>query len=600
MPKNNWTKIGKSRRAGLLAPLFSVYSRNSIGIGDLADLKFLVDWCEKIGCSILQLLPMNETGPTNCPYDAVSSFALEPVYISLEDAPLFKKRIGDLKSAFPTGKAHVDYAIKDAKLGILRDIYAKERIKESEDFKKFIRDNAYWIDDFALFKALKERYEGRPWYEWPDAYRNRDRRSLESFRKEYAREVEFQKWTQWSAFGQFREARAYAGSKGVFICGDLPILISRDSADVWAHPEFFKLEFAAGAPPDMYCAKGQRWGMPTYNWEAISADSFRYLKAKLKFAENFYDILRVDHVVGLFRIWSIPYNEPQANEGLNGSFDPPDENVWREHGSSILSVMCAATSMLLLAEDLGMIPKACPETLKELGIPGNDVQRWTKDWATRHDFLPPREYRELSVAMLSTHDTTNWAAWWENEAGTVDEELFVRRSRERGIDCAAVRDKLFDKTLSKHGRLRWLESVESVDYLVGILGKPEQDVKDFIDMYQNTYAEKEKLWKRLKLKGPMREKSDRTIVAAALKTTLASRSIFSIELLVDYLGIADVFKGDPYDYRINRPGTISKNNWSLVTPIPLEDLLKHTANKNIKEMFVSSGRSILYFRNSLA
>ena len=129
------------------------------------------------------------------------------------------------------------------------------------------------------------------------------------------------------------------------------MLVSRDSADVWAHPDFFKLEFAAGAPVDMYCAKGQRWGMPTHNWDRIRSDNFTYVKEKLKVAENFYDILRIDHVVGLFRIWSIPYNEPQETQGLNGFFDPGDENAWGPHGRDLLSILQKSSSLSLCAED---------------------------------------------------------------------------------------------------------------------------------------------------------------------------------------------------------------------------------------------------------
>ncbi len=222
-------------------------------------------------------------------------------------------------------------------------------------------------------------------------------------------------------------------------------MVSRDSADVWVHPEFFKLEFAAGAPPDMYTALGQRWGMPTYNWDKIWADGYRYLKDKLKYAQEFYDILRIDHVVGIFRIWNIPYNEPQENQGLNGFFDPQDKNKWEGHGKKILSAMLGSTNILLCAEDLGVIPKVCPKTLKEFGIPGSDVQRWVKDWKAKHDFLAPKDYRVLSVAMLSTHDTTNWPAWWKNEAGTVDEALFIRKCTDhRQIDFSHIKDKLFD------------------------------------------------------------------------------------------------------------------------------------------------------------
>ena len=593
--KDMWERIATQKRAGVVAPLFSLYSKRSLGIGDLNDLKLLIDWCSKTGNSILQLLPMNEVGSTFCPYDAISSFALEPAYISFDIMPsarkdFIKTRIGEIKKMFSRGKSHVYYEIKEEKNRILWDIYLEEGGRDSRDFRKFVEENDYWIEDFALFKVLKGHNGGRPWYEWEAKYKDRDDKALDAFKKAHQEELEFHKWVQWLAFNQFREAKAYAVSKKVFIKGDLPILISRDSADVWAHPEFFKLGFAAGAPPDLYCAKGQRWGMPTYEWDAIASDDYRYLKEKLKFAENFYDILRVDHVVGLFRIWSIPHDEPFENIGLNGSFDPPDEGEWGDHGRQILSVMLESTNMLLCGEDLGMIPQVCPDTLKEFGIPGNDVQRWVKDWNVKHDFFEPEDYRLLSVAMLSTHDTTNWPAWWENEAGTIDEALFIRKMAEKGINYKRVKNKLFSTTLSKHGRLRWLESVNSSDRLAAILGKQNDEIMDLIDMYENTYHEKEKLWKHLKMKGPMREKSDPEIVAATLKITLRSQSIFCIELLMDYLFLAGIFKGDPYQYRINRPGTVSEDNWSLVMPIALEDLLANKVCGDIKAMISASGR----------
>jgi len=246
--------------------------------------------------------------------------------------------------------------------------------------------------------------------------------------------------------------------------------------------------------------------------------------------------------------------------------------------------------MLLCAENLGIIPEVCAQVLKEFGIPGNDVQRWMKDWKVKHDFLDPSNYRALSVAMLSTHDTTNWLAWWENEAGTIDEELFRRKCAERGIDYVGVKEKLFDSGCSRHGRLRWLKSVASSDVLAAILGKRKEGIGDFIDMYENTYQEKEKLWKHLKISGPMQETANRETVSAVLKMTLESRAIFCIHLILDWLSLAGILKGDPYQYRINTPGTISENNWSFVIPISLDKLLKHKVTKDIRNMITSSGR----------
>lgn len=594
LSSDKWKAIGAHKRAGLLAPLFSVYSKNSAGIGDLDDLKLLVDFCEKTGISILQLLPMNEIGVTFCPYDAISSFALEPSYISFNAAPLAldkaaKAKIDRIKKFFPAGSGHVDYAVREEKRQVLWGIFTTESGALSE-FKKFAEANKYWLDDLALYKALKNHNSGKPWYDWREGYAYRDEDALSQFAEEHERDIAFQKWIQWALYEQFKTAKEYAASKHVLIKGDLPILISRDSADVWAHPEYFRLDFAAGAPPDMYCSKGQRWGMPIYDWDRIAADKYRYFKEKLKYAENFYDILRIDHVVGLFRIWSIPYNEPLENEGLKGAFDPADENLWSDHGRRILSVLADNTKMLLCAEDLGMIPKACPAVLKEFGIPGNEVQRWVKDWSVSHDFLAPKDYRAIAVAMLSTHDTTNWAAWWENEAGTVDEALFIRKCGERGIDYGRAREKLFDPQASRHGRLRWNDDVKTKEIYIGILGKREEELKDFLDMYENTYMEKEKLWAQFKLKGAMKEKCDERIMRSALNITLSSRAIFSIELITDYLYMGGIFKGDPYQYRINVPGTIARTNWSLTIPLALEELLKHAVTDDIKGLVDASGR----------
>jgi 4-alpha-glucanotransferase len=518
MPDNSiqdrWQKTGAKSRAGILAPLFSLHSRQSSGIGDFGDLKLLADWALATGNSIIQLLPMNEVGPLFCPYDSLSSFALEPMYIRL---PEFDK----LRKIFPASTPYVDYRIKQAKLRILQELYARKTGKDNSAVTKFKQENAYWLEDFALYKALKNYHQGRAWWQWQEKYRDRHPDDLADFRREHRQEIDFECWLQWLAFEQFQEAKDYAAGKKVLLNGDLPILVSRDSADVWQHPEFFKLEYAAGAPPDMYCALGQRWGMPTYNWQPIAADGYRYLKEKLRYAENFYDILRIDHVVGLFRIWSIPYNEPLDNQGLNGFFDPSDERLWEGQGRAILSVILASTRMLVCAEDLGVIPRACPKALEEFRIPGNDVQRWARDWEGTRDFLEPKDYRHYSVSMLSTHDTSNWTAWWQEEA---DKE------------------------------------------------------------------EKEKLWQQMKLKGRMREKSDSEIVEAALKITLQARSVFSIQLIFDWLFLAGLLKGDPCQYRVNTPGTISEKNWSLRLPLALEDLAKHKLCRRMKEMIQASGR----------
>ena len=583
----NWKNIGFKKRAGILIPLFTVYSKNSYGVGDLGDLKLIIDWAKLTANTIIQLLPMNEVGPLFCPYDALSSFALEPAYICLKDFPATfgKKFNSSLADA-----NYVDYALKAEKLQLLWDVYLAADLSEASDFEEFQRKNAYWLPDFALFKVLKKHHQGKPWYEWEESFKNRQPEALREFQQDNIEKITFQMWLQWILFKQFKEASAYAVKNNIFIKGDLPVLVSRDSADVWSHLEFFKLDFAAGAPPDMYAALGQRWGMPTYNWEAIAKDDYCYIKEKLKYAQEFYNILRIDHVVGLFRIWSIPYSDPEQNQGSNGVFDPLGEGLWDEHGRKILNVLVQNTKMLLCAEDLGVIPKCCTEALLEFGICGNDVQRWVKDWNVRHDFLEPQEYRALAVAMLSTHDTTNWRAWWQYEAGTVDQGLFLRKCNERKIDFAGVSLKLFDVNLSFHGRLRWKKEIDTLDKLIWELGRNKEELRDFIELYENTYGEKERLWKLLNCCGTITEEASIELLAKMFQFVLNSRAIFCINSIRDYLGLADIFKGDPYQYRVNVPGTINPKNWSLRLPFSLEELLAHPINQQICKMIVDSAR----------
>ena len=587
--RKQWEKIGTRKRSGILVPLFSIYSRHSQGIGDFSDLKTLIDWAKLTGNSIIQLLPLNELGGFNCPYDSVSSFALEPSFIDLKSFPGFKND----SALFSCAAEFIDYAVKPEKLRRLWKIFLPLDLSDAEDFERFQAENAYWLTDFALFKALKNFHQGQAWYDWPEPFKNRQMKALEDFRHDHIEEITFQMWLQWIAYQQLAGAKVYAARQGVYLKGDLPILVSRDSADVWAHTTFFKLDFASGAPPDMYCAKGQRWGMPTYHWENIAADGYRYIKEKLKYAQNFYDLLRLDHVVGLFRIWSIPDHDALENRGLHGFFDPSDEKVWSEHGRRILDCFLKNTSMLLCAEDLGVIPAACPQALLEFGIPGNDVQRWVKDWSRRHDFLSSQEYRAVSVAMLSTHDTTNWKAWWQYEAGTVDEALFMRKCSGR-VDFAKVKEKLFDLSLSRHGRLRWLNSIDSAEKLILELAAfssvPREHLADFVELYLNSFQEKEKLWNLLECPGQMEEAASPALLRRMIKFTLDSSAIVCIQSVWDWLGLADILKGDPYDSRVNVPGTVNLRNWSLRLPIPLEDLITHPVNQEIHKLIVDSTR----------
>ena len=573
-----WKRIGTRRRSGVAVPLFSVYSRQSIGIGEIPDLKLLIDWCASTQNTILQLFPMNDVGFNFRPYDAESSFAIDPMYLSverLENVPphSFKKEIAVLRKKFPCGGPRVNYGIKKAKLELLKKIFSEilrrcapqdDGISTIREFKSFREKNKFWLRDYSRFRVLKDKFGQKSWEEWNAGA---DAAGSE--------EALFYEWLQWQVFEQFTEVKRYARKKNIFLKGDLPFLVSRDSADVWAFKDCFKLELAAGAPPDLYFAKGQRWGMPPYDWEKIEARGYDYLIEKLKYAENFYDLFRIDHFVGIFRIWAIRHSEPLEHAGAVGQFDPADESRWEEHGKKILDVIAKNTKMLPCAEDLGTVPGCSARVLEEYGLPGLDVQRWTRDWDKSYDFIAPEKYRPNSVATLSTHDMAAVTAWWNFFAGSVDEDLFEIKCGRRGVDFEKVKPALFDDKRSAHGRLFWKENIGSAEYLA-VLGLRQEEALDFMDIYLSSFDERKKFLDYIQ--------SGVFSVRKALEKVQRAASVFGIQLLQDWFSLDRAFKGDAWEFRINFPGTMGNQNWTLVMPVSLDKMKSMPINKTIREI----------------
>lgn len=595
--KQHWQRITTKKRSGVIAPLFSIYSKKSIGIGEIPDLKIFAEWCKSNSLSIIQLLPMNDVGFEFRPYDACSSFALDPMYLSLEqlvhfEINPFRGQIETLRKKFSASSLRVDYKIKKAKLDLLWTMYQKREKNNPTKFRKFMSANNYWLKDYALFKVIKEIHNNSGWQEWPELLKNRNGEGLQEIEADNAERIEFFQWLQWQLFEQFKDAKQYAGSQGVLILGDLPFLVSRDSADVWAHQNYFKLDLSSGAPPDLYFANGQRWGMPPYQWNEIEKHGYDYLIEKLKYAENFYDMFRIDHFVGLFRLWTIPLTEPEESAGLKGTFDPENQGLWEEHGRKLINVMLNATSMLPCAEDLGIIPECSNRVLAEYGIPGIDVQRWVRDWGNSYDFKQGNQYRKNSVTTISTHDMLPLTGWWINEAGTADALLVERLCKSKGIDFDHIKNQLFNLEASSETRLRWKPEISSVEILLGILGKRWEEAGDIVDVYRSSFDEREKFWQFLAFKNKPSNDYMPLLTKHALQNAQESSSIFSIQLLQDWLSLEDTFpKIDPKDLRINYPGSISDNNWSIKLPFSLEDLKKAKANKAIKDLSLQTGRS---------
>lgn len=311
-------------RAGVAIPLFSLRSATSVGVGEFDDIRLLVDWCLQTGLALIQFLPLNDTGDDPSPYSATSSIALNPVYCSLQSvdgAAFIEKRLSTLRNKFEKQSSFSYIAVRTAKMAMLGHIFrrTKSNLKTCAEFQTWIQNNA-WSRDYAVFCILKQQFDRRWWREWPDEdVRRGSERVIDSVAAAHPDKCLFYQWVQWHCDTQLRKAHAYAQKCGVALKGDIPILMNDDSVDVWQHPEFFETRLRAGAPPDMFTDKGQNWGFPLYRWDKLEADDFGWWRRRLQMAQQYYDALRIDHVLGFFRLWSIPASEKTARCGY---FEP--------------------------------------------------------------------------------------------------------------------------------------------------------------------------------------------------------------------------------------------------------------------------------------
>ncbi|MBT3260822.1 hypothetical protein HN928_04695 [bacterium] len=315
--KKSWEKLGLGKRAGTIVPVSFLRSRASLGIGDFADLRLYIDFAYKRAETIVQILPLNDSGERNLwPYAAMSGFALNPVYIAIKDVlgkykedllAAYRYKIGELlEKAYKWEKKEIVHyvEVRKNKLVILQMIYKCVQKKIAKDLEFFKKEHA-WVLPYALFMVLKKENKDIAWQDWQDQeLRDYSVERLKVFYKENKFEVDFFIFLQMEALEQLERVRVYAQTKKVFLEGDVPLLVSQDSADVWSQQDCFLLDFGAGAPPDMFAKAGQAWGMPPLNWEQPKAKD--YFIAKFKFAEKYMDLVRIDHILGMFRlfIWS--------------------------------------------------------------------------------------------------------------------------------------------------------------------------------------------------------------------------------------------------------------------------------------------------------
>lgn len=412
-----WQRVGTRPHHGVALPLSALRSKKSCGIGEFLDLLPLIDWCKKLKLDVIQLLPLNDSGSEPSPYSSLSSRALNPLYLSLhalpylsEHSPL-RKRLSEFKDLNEAPR--IRYAeVLSYKLSWLRDYYAEhaKALNVGHEYANYIQENP-WIEPYALFKVIKEKLENTSSQTWPKELLEISPEEYQRWKERFKEDLSFFMMLQYLCFLQMKKVKHHASSAGVLMKGDIPILINRDSVDVWRTPEVFDLSLSAGAPPDVYIKEGQYWSFPLFNWERMKSEDFSWWKRRLKYASNFYDIYRIDHVVGFFRIWAIPLGKLPED----GKFIPENEDQWVPQGKELLSMMVLSSPMLPIAEDLGTVPTQVRACLAELGICGTKVMRWERLWEENDQpFIPLEEYPVMSMTTVSTHDTETLTLWWEH------------------------------------------------------------------------------------------------------------------------------------------------------------------------------------------
>ncbi len=410
------------KRAGVLLPVFSIRTTQNLGIGELHDLIPFIDFMVDQDLSVLQILPIYETAPTEtCPYQALSSFARDPIYLSLQDWPDIQKSPEarrffadatikrDLQALQSSHRVCYEQ-VRCLKNRLLR--YAFKYFKKYEwaiqseraiAFQVFMKQKSVWLKDYALFRLLKQRCNWAHWKEWPEALKSRNKTALEKLAQAESDELLFIQYLQWALWTQWQNVQRHAKKQNVLIMGDIPFLISHDSADVWSEAATFSDELTVGVPPDAFSATGQDWGLPLFHWQEMLKNDFRWWRMRISEMKDTVDLIRLDHLVGYFRVWVIPKETASY-------FEPGDESEQVARGSLLLKIILQELDETIpIAEDLGTIPESVRQVLKHLHIAGMKVMRWEK---TGEQFVDPRDFPLISLATTGTHDTSSLQSWW--------------------------------------------------------------------------------------------------------------------------------------------------------------------------------------------
>lgn len=417
------------------------------GIGDFGPAAYeFADWLAAAKQTLWQVLPLGPVGYGNSPYSCTSAFAGNVLFISAEQ--LARQGLLDAAAVdlLPDGDSPVDYdSVYAHKLPLLREaadrFFAKPEPQLLRAYNTFREDNKKWLDGYALFSVLREKFGDQPWHSWSSDLVKRDPAALAKISKQLARDLNRERFLQFAFFHQWCSLRSYCAERGIRIVGDLAIFVSYDSADVWTHPDIFQLHedltpiVVSGVPPDAFSATGQRWGNPLYDWAKLKARGYDWWIDRLRWAVETCDIVRLDHFRGFEAYWEIPADEETA---IHGKWVPgPNEELF-------IALRNALGKLPFIAEDLGLITKEVEDLRIKLDIPGMKVMQFGFGNRGAHIYLP-HQYVPNCVVYTGTHDNDTTLGWWKSlasEEEQISAAAYLNITREEEIAWSFVRGAL--------------------------------------------------------------------------------------------------------------------------------------------------------------
>ncbi|MBP3460380.1 MAG: 4-alpha-glucanotransferase [Lachnospiraceae bacterium] len=397
------------RKCGVLCPVFSLPSPYGIGTFGKSAYEF-VDQLKKAGQSYWQILPLGQTGYGDSPYQSFSTFAGNPYFIDLdmlrEEGLLTITECEQVEVC--ENPAYIDYEkMYFSRYKVLRMAFARFRGDQEKRYAKFVKKNSYWLEDYALYMAVKDYFGGKAFTEWDADIRLRKKKAIARYKDQLSGEMDFYKFMQFCFARQWKKLKKYANKKGIEIIGDIPIYVAFDSADTWANPELFQLDDSglpiavAGCPPDAFCATGQLWGNPLYDWNHHKQTKYVWWMKRIAYCYELYDVVRIDHFRGFESYYAIPYGDPTAEFGH-----------WEQGPGYALFEKMKATlgECKVIAEDLGFLTDEVRALVAKTGYPGMKIIEFAFSDYEDNDYLP-HHYGKNSIVYTGTHDNETALGW---------------------------------------------------------------------------------------------------------------------------------------------------------------------------------------------